>query len=182
MRVKLLLFTFAGLLLFATGAKAQGSATISWSPSPSSSVAGYDVYYGTSSAMVNGTNTGNYSWAVPVLNPSATSVTIRGLTPGVTYYFSATSFDSSGNQSGYSPEIVGVVGSNGAITLTSLVTSPGQIGFTVNGAANSQSVVQASTDLIHWVSLLTNTATFNFVDSNASQFPRRFYRTATIPN
>jgi hypothetical protein len=105
------------------------------------------------------------------------------LTPGVTYYFAATSFDSSGNQSGYSPEISGVIGSAGStVILTSVLTSPGQIGFTVNGAASSQYVVQASTDLIHWVALLTNTATFNFVDSNTAQFPRRFYRTATVSN
>jgi hypothetical protein len=180
MRGKLILFTFVGLLLFATGAYSQGSATgnatIAWTPSTSPNVAGYDVYYGTSS--------GNYNSAVSVLNPSATSVTIRGLTNGTTYYFAATSFDYSNNQSGFSAEISGVIGStvSAAATLTSLFTSSGQFGFTVNGAANSQYMVQASTDLVHWVTLQTNAASSSFVDSNAAQFPHRYYRTAFISN
>jgi hypothetical protein len=187
MRGILILFTFTGLLFIATGANSQvmgnGSATISWTPSTSGNVAGYDIYYGTNSAIVNGTNSGNYQWAVAALNPN-TSVTIRGLPTGVTYYFAATSFDSSGTQSGYSPEISGVVGSNGStpILLTSISTSPGQIGFAVGGAANSSYIVQASTDLVHWIALQTNTGSFSFVDSNAAQFPQRFYRTVSISN
>jgi hypothetical protein len=165
-----------GSLLFATGVKSQtlGSATISWTPSSSSNVAGYDIYYGTSS--------GNYQSAVPVSN--VTNVMIRGLTVGVKYYFAATSYDSSGNQSGFSPEISGVVGStlSAAATITSLLTSPGQFGFTITGVANSQYVVQASTDLVHWVALQTNVAPFNFVDSNTTQFSHRYYRTATVSN
>jgi hypothetical protein len=176
MRRKLILFTFAGSLLFATGAKSQvlGSATISWNPSPSSSVAGYNVYYGTSS--------GNYTSATHVDN--VTNVTLRGLVCGVTYYFAATALDSSNNQSAFSPEIPGVVGPSGSIagTLTLVFASPGQFGFTVTGAANSQYVAQASTDLIHWVALQTKIAPFNFMDSNTTQFPCRFYRTATISN
>jgi len=180
MRTILILFAFTVSLLFATGANSQdtgtSSATISWSPTTSLNVAGYDIYYGTSS--------GNYDSAVSVLNPNATSVTIRGLTSGVKYYFAATSYDSSGDQSSYSPEISGVVGStaSAAAAITSLLTSPGQFGFTVSGAANSQSVVQASTDLVHWVALQTNTGTFNFIDSNTAQFPHRYYRTATVAN
>jgi hypothetical protein len=154
----------------------NGSATISWTPTSSSNISGYDIYYGTSS--------GNYSGAVAVANPNATTVTIRGLANGETYYFSATSFDSAGDQSGYSPEISGVVGSTGstALMLTSMSTSSGQFGFTVNGAANSQYIVQASTDLVHWVALQTNNANSSFVDSNSSQFARRFYRIATTSN
>jgi Fibronectin type III domain len=175
MRGILILFILTGSLFFATGANSQvmgnGSATISWTPSSSSSVAGYDIYYGTSS--------GNYQWAVSIDNPNATNVTIRGLANGTTYYFAATSYDSAGTQSGYSPEISGVVGSTTptAIMLTSLATAPGQYGFSVAGAANTQYIVQASTDLVHWLALQTNTGSFSFVDSNTAQFPQRFYRT-----
>ena len=179
MRGILVLFSFVGSLLCATVANSQilGSATISWNSSPSSNVAGYDIYYGTSS--------GNYTSAVPVSN--VTNVTVRGLLNGVTYYFAAVSYDSSGNISALSPEISGTVGSTSssseAATLTSAVTSPaGQFGFTVSGVSSGQYVVQASTDLVNWVSLQTNIAPFNFVDPNARQFSRRFYRTAYIPN
>lgn len=178
MRGILTLFTLAGSLLFALGAKAQGitSITLAWNPSPSSNVAGYDIYYGTSS--------GDYMTAVPV-SATATNVTIRGLTPGVTYYFAATSFDNSGNVSVYSPEISAVAGatSSAVPTMTSIVNSlksNGQFGFSVSVNAGSQCIVQASTDLVHWVTLQTNLSSFNFVDSNASQFSHRFYRTAYL--
>jgi hypothetical protein len=176
MRGILILFTFIGSLSFAMCANSQvlGSATISWSSSPSSNVAGYDVYYGTSS--------GNYVSAVPVSN--VTNVTIRGLISGVKYYFAAVAYDNSGNLSALSPEISGTVGSSGtAATLTSALASPaGRFGFTVAGASGSQYIVQASTDLVNWVSLQTNISPFNFVDSNASQFKHRFYRTAYLSN
>ena len=57
--------------------------------------------------------------------------------------------------------------------------SNGQITFNVSGVTNIplQYVVQASTDLVNWVSLQTNTSPFVFVDTNASQFSQRFYRT-----
>ncbi|HTR42716.1 MAG TPA: fibronectin type III domain-containing protein [Pseudomonadales bacterium] len=177
MRGILILFSFVGLLMGATAANSQvmGSASISWSASPSSNVAGYMVYYGTSS--------GNYSSGVPVSN--VTNVTINGLINGVKYYFAAAARDGSGNISSLSPEISGIVGSTSspsAATLTSAIASPGQFAFTVSGASGNQYVVQASTDLVNWVSLQTNVVPFNFVDPNAGQFSRRFYRTVYIPN
>jgi len=55
----------------------------------------------------------------------------------------------------------------------------GQLTFNVSGVTNVplQYVVQASADLANWVSLQTNTSPFVFVDTNASQFSQRFYRT-----
>lgn len=179
MRGILTLFTLAGSLLFALGAKAQGvaSITLEWNPSPSSNVAGYDVFYGT--------NSGNYNTAVPIENSTATNVTVKGLIPGVTYYFAAAAFDNSGNISAYSPEISAVAGATSPVvpTMTSIVNSlksNGQFGFSVSVNAGSQCIVQASTDLVHWVTLQTNLSSFNFVDSNASQFSHRFYRTAYL--
>jgi hypothetical protein len=176
MRGILILLTLAGGLL--PGAETRGqttSVTLGWNPSTSSEVAGYDIYYGTSS--------GNYISAVPVAN--VTNVTIRGLTSGVTYYFAATSYDSNGNQSAFSPEITATVGSviQAAGMLSAAMALPaGQFGFTLTGTAGAQYIVQASTDLAHWVALQTNTAPFQFVDSNASQYGHRFYRTVYISN
>jgi hypothetical protein len=42
-------------------------------------------------------------------------------------------------------------------------------------------VVEASTDLVHWVPVQTNTAPFTFVDAQAGQFSRRFYRSVSVP-
>ncbi len=37
-------------------------------------------------------------------------------------------------------------------------------------------VFQATTDFVHWVNLQTNASPVSFVDSNAAQYPNRFYR------
>jgi PKD repeat protein len=75
--------------------------TLSWNAS-SGPVAGYRVYYGQSS--------GNYSMTSPTA-PSligGTTYTSPNLSPG-TYYFAVKAFDSAGNSSGYSNEVVKTV-------------------------------------------------------------------------
>jgi hypothetical protein len=57
----------------------------------------------------------------------------------------------------------------------------GQFAFAVNGVSGYKYVVQVSTNMTSWVSVLTNTAPFMFVDTNASQFNQQFYRTFHIP-
>src|SRR5208337_4594618 len=65
---------------------------LKWNPSPSSNVAGYNVYYGTASGTyANGVGVGN-----------ATNATITGLAVGVTYYFDVTAYNSFGLESAYS--------------------------------------------------------------------------------
>ena len=64
-----------------------------------------------------------------------------------------------------------------AATLNTLAQANGTFGLNVSGVPGYQYVVQASTDLVNWVAIQTNTAPFAFVDANANQFPRRFYRT-----
>jgi hypothetical protein len=67
------------------------------------------------------------------------------------------------------------------LTLTNAITSGGN--FTLNGAASGPGLyqVQASTNLINWTNLGTVTGnasgSFTFIDTNAYQFPYRFYRT-----
>lgn len=177
MRGTLLLCTFIGALVFGAETNGQSLASVSlgWNPSPSSDVAGYYIYYGPSS--------GNYTNVVPVAN--VTNVTIRGLVPGDTYYFAATAYDSNYNQGAYAPEISITAGALPGVAgmLSSIASLPaGQFGFTMAGTAQDQYIVQMSTDLVHWVSLQTNLAPFSFVDSNASHFSRRFYRTIYSSN
>ena len=40
-------------------------------------------------------------------------------------------------------------------------------------------VVEASTDLVNWIAIQTNTAPFTFVDPNTASYSKRFYRTFT---
>ncbi len=53
--------------------------------------------------------------------------------------------------------------------------------FQVAGVSGFNYNVQVSTNLIDWVSLITNTAPFNFNDSNTVGFPRMFYRAIYSP-
>jgi hypothetical protein len=82
-------------------------ATLAWNPNTESDLAGYRVHYGTAS--------GSYSVHTDVHN--ATTHTVTGLTAGQTYYFAATAYDASGNESVYSnPVSYAVPTANGAPT------------------------------------------------------------------
>ena len=73
------------------------SATLFWDPSVSApDVAGYYIYYGGA--------TGNYTNRTDV--GLATTAVVNGLVAGVTYYFATTAYSSSGDESGYSNEVV----------------------------------------------------------------------------
>ena len=81
--------------------------TLAWDPNTESDLAGYRVHYGTAS--------GSYTSHTDVHN--VTSFTVTGLTAGQTYYFAATAYDTSGNESGYSnPLSYAVPAANGAPT------------------------------------------------------------------
>ena len=78
--------------LTGTGVAPQYSVTLSWNPS-TSSVAGYNVYRGTS--------VGTYSKINSSLDPT-TSYTDNSVVSGTTYYYAATSVASGGQESSYS--------------------------------------------------------------------------------
>ncbi|MCI0620413.1 MAG: fibronectin type III domain-containing protein [Acidobacteria bacterium] len=75
--------------------------SLSWSPNSESDLAGYKVYYGTSSH--------NYSSSVNV--SKVTSYTLTGLNAG-TYYFAVTAYDTAGNESSFSNEVPKTISSN----------------------------------------------------------------------
>lgn len=70
------------------------SVPLLWNPNPSTNVVGYKIYYGTTSQI--------YTTNLVVGN--VTNVTITGLAIGTTYYFAATSYDVSGEESVFSDE------------------------------------------------------------------------------
>lgn len=84
-----------------------GSVTLSWQPptensdgSPLLDLAGYNIYFGTSS--------NSYDNQIQVDNPGLSTYVVENLIPN-TYYFSATAFNSSGNESAFSEEVIKVV-------------------------------------------------------------------------
>lgn len=72
--------------------------------------------------------------------------------------------------------------STAAASLAAPAVPAGQFAVAVSGVPGFQYVVQASTDLKNWVSLQTNEAPFNFVDTSASQYSQRYYRTLYLTN
>jgi hypothetical protein len=73
----------------AASASPTVSVTLDWAASTGTNIAGYKIYYGTTS--------GSYTQVVTI--GPVTQVTISGLTPQTTYYFTATAFDSDGLES-----------------------------------------------------------------------------------
>ena len=85
--------------LSGVGVLPKYSVALSWNPS-TSSVAGYNVY--------RGTTVGSYSRINATLDPS-TSYTDETVASGVTYYYAATAVNSKGEESGYSKPLQVVV-------------------------------------------------------------------------
>jgi hypothetical protein len=102
---------------------------LSWTASTSSTVTGYNLYYGTSS--------GNYSYYVKAGN--VTSYTLTGLSEGATYYFAVAGYNGSGNQSGYSNEVGYTVPAACACTI-----SPASVSVAGSGATGRVTVTAQS--------------------------------------
>ncbi len=88
-----LVFLFVIIVFFPL---ALGAAVVrvSWLANSDADLAGYRVYYGTSSGSYDNTLDAGLS----------TSVEIEGLAQGDTYYFAVTAYDTSGNESAFSEE------------------------------------------------------------------------------
>lgn len=104
-----LILTIAGLMVACsdpvsvTGGTAiqnGAEAVLAWDPPvPASGLAGYRVYYGTSS----GTYLQPPGQGVPVTN--GTTYTVTGLQSATTYYFAVTAYDTLNSESGFSNEV-----------------------------------------------------------------------------
>ena len=71
-------------------------ATLEWDPNTEPELAGYRLYYGLSS--------GEYQYSVDVGNQ--TTYTLTDLEAGKTYYIAATAYNTTGQESDYSDEVV----------------------------------------------------------------------------
>lgn len=119
-----LVLAFLPIPRFAETANAA-TVTLAWDPNPEPTVAGYRLYYGTSS--------GYYTNSVDVA--ASTRATISALIEGMTYYMAVTAYDTSGNQSGYSNEIVYTVPAGAVPESTSSASGGGGGGCFIATAA-----------------------------------------------
>jgi hypothetical protein len=171
-------FTLAPLTAFGSE-----SVTLAWNTSTNPNVAGYNIYYGgTSGAYTNKICVG-----------TATSVTISGLIQGVTYYFAATTYSTSGLESPFSSEISYAVPPSSAVNTNVVIGSSkllpdSRFQLTVSGGVSGQSyVLLASTNLVDWTPISGFVGTnppVTIYDPDAGNYRRRFYRIgplSTVP-
>ena len=83
------------ILSFSYNSFGKSSVMLQWNPSLSEDIVDYKIYYGTSSLIY--TNSVSFG--------TETNGVISGLESGTTYYFSATSTSSDGNESDFSNEV-----------------------------------------------------------------------------
>ena len=90
----------------AGAASTGGTLTVSWSPptrnadgTPVTELTGYTIYYGRGSKA--------YETSMSIDDPSTTRAVIRGLQPGVDYYFAVVARNAAGGHSLVSPEVHG---------------------------------------------------------------------------
>jgi hypothetical protein len=92
-----LYFLLISFLIIVTNSNAYSAdVTLAWDPNSEPDLAGYVLYWGTSSR--------SYTFSNDVGN--TTTHTISGLSIGQTYYITVTAYDTSANESGYSNEVV----------------------------------------------------------------------------
>jgi hypothetical protein len=99
--------------------------TLEWDPNSESDLAGYKVYYGILSR--------SYLASIDVGN--ITSYTVTGLQVEVPYYFAATAYNTSAQESEYSNEVSTTIASPCA-----WVISPTSLSFSASGGSGSVSV------------------------------------------
>jgi len=123
---------FATFGLWAASVSAAQTVNLAWDPSPDSGVGFYRVHYGTT--------TGAYS--LTTNSGTATSLTVSGLTEGVTYYFAVTAVGTNQLESDFSNEVsYSVPVANTPPTISAISNrsinedaNTGSIGFTVGDA------------------------------------------------
>ena len=131
---------FSTLFTFSLPSAFAATLSLAWDPSSGPNVAGYKLYYGTSSR--------NYPYKVDT--GKSTNCSLSGLTAGKKYYFAATAYDSSKVESDYSSEISYTVP-------TASTTSSGSSGTT----SSSPSTGASGNSTPYGSFSTTTTSTFN---------------------
>jgi hypothetical protein len=121
-------------------------------------------------------------WTMATTSNNWTNWTANVMLKPGTNTVRAYAVDTSGNTSPINSSTVNLaVPPAASATLGSATYANGRYAFVVSGASGYKYVVQASTDLVNWVSIQTNSAPFTFVDTDVGQFSRQFYRSVFNP-
>ena len=147
----------------------MGHVTLAWQPSSDTNVTGYNVYYGAVSHV--------YPNMISVGN--VTNATVNGLVGGTIYYFAVTAYDNFGDESDFSDEIAYLMPNPSTVQIRG--AAAGQFILTLTGQSGHVYEIQATQDFKTWTIIGAATmgvgGSLDFVDTNAANFPQRFYRT-----
>ena len=119
------LYFFLTMIFFLSTPVQSAQVTLQWDPNLEEDVAGYRVYYGTSS--------GNYSHYLDA--GKTTTCTVSDLQDGIPYYFAATAYDTAFAESEFSSEVVYGGGGGCAFSI-----SPDAQSFGSSGGAGTVSL------------------------------------------
>ena len=137
----------------------------------------------TFTVTVSGTDPLNYQWAFNNTNlDDATNLTLTlsDLTTNESGTYSITVTNIAGSVTS-SNAVLSVYASAASALNGASLTADNNIQFMVTGVPGFYYVVEASTNLIDWVPLFTNTSPFIFTDTNTSSFQQQFYRSIYTP-
>jgi hypothetical protein len=153
--------------------------SLAWDPSPGPVPIAY--YSLVDEIYVNATT---YTLEANLTGITSTAINFTGQTPGTIHYYYLYAHDGSGNVSAadilqtYNP-----IPTPAALTADAASSVTGGFTFTVQANAAQTLLIQATTNLADptsWVTIATNppsSSAFSFTDTNAAQYPKRFYRT-----
>ena len=156
-----------GLLPFPV--QADQSIALAWNSSADTTNAvGYKIYYGPASH--------HYTQSMDVGNVTNAVITVPAT--GTIYFFAATTYGRTGVESAFSNETSFSVPA--AASLTAAGLAAGQFSFLVTGTPGARYAVEASTNLVDWFSVQTNTAPFVYADARPAKAGQCFYRTVAL--
>lgn len=123
-----------------------------------------------------------YQWRkqfVPITGATVANLTLTNITLADAGSYDVLASNPFGSTTSSVAQLT-ILSSTIAATLSSpTYTTDNQFQFTVTGTAGSNYAVQVATNFpvsSAWISLITNASPFTFVDSNAQNYPQRFYR------
>jgi hypothetical protein len=168
------LLCLALLLFLCLGARGAQSVSLAWNTNPDPGIAGYNVYYGTSS--------GQYSSKLG--SGTNTTATITGLKEGTTNYFAVTAYNAAGFEGPRSAEIHFIVPGVLVMTPRTNRTAAASLKFPV--ASGHNYAVQATQDFKTWTTisttgLMSSNQWWTVSDPASTTMRFRFYRLAIDP-
>ena len=168
-------FGFLTILEASTVSASLPSITLAWNPSPANNIGGYRLYLGLSSGL--------YATWLDV--GATTNATLANLTPGTTYFFAVTAYDTNQLESPFSGEISYMVPAPPNLARLQIRAVPGnKIQLSGNGPVGYTYALLTSTDLKNWTNLATvvmdATGSFVFFDTRHAGIKENFYRLRQI--